>query len=66
MIYSRLLYTEQENPANEHNEGGYTVFSTQQQLDINYIPLDVVCMRKLAVLWEGIPDARVINFIEST
>jgi hypothetical protein len=64
MIYSRMLYTEHENPENEDNEGGYTVFSTQQSLGINYIPLNVVCMQKFAVLWEGTPDTRVIDLIE--
>lgn len=64
MIFSRLLYTEHEHPANEDNGGGYTVFRTQQSLDINYMPLDVVCIQKFAVLWEGKPDTRVIDLIE--
>lgn len=64
MIYSRMLYTEHQNPPNEYGEGAYTVFSTQQSMDINCMPYGDVCMQKFAVLWEGKPDTRVIDLIE--
>ena len=64
MIYSRLLYTEHEHPHNEHGEGGYTVFSTQQSKGINFMPLDVLSMQTFAVLWWDTPDTRVIYLIE--
>ncbi|VVP58897.1 hypothetical protein PS838_05964 [Pseudomonas fluorescens] len=64
MIYSRLLYTEHEHPHNEHGEGGYTVFSTQQSKSINFMPLDVLSMQTFAVLWWDTPDTRVIYLIE--
>ncbi|MHA6140933.1 hypothetical protein ACX3YC_26495 [Pseudomonas mohnii] len=64
MIYSRLLYTEYENPHDEDGEGAYTIFSTQQAKDVNSMPLSAVCIQKFAVLWEGRPDTRVIDLIE--
>jgi hypothetical protein len=64
MIYSRLLYTEHEHPHDEHGEGAYTIFSTQQAKDVNSLPLRAVCIQKFAVLWEGRPDTRVIDLIE--
>lgn len=64
MIYSRLLYTEHEHPHDEHGEGAYTIFSTQQTRDVNSMPLSAVSLQKLAVLWEGRPDTRVIDLIE--
>ena len=66
LIYSRLLFTEYEQPHNEHGEGAYTIFSTQQLMDINYIPLDFVCIQKFAVLWEGSIDTRIIYLIEQS
>ena len=64
MIYSRLLYTEHEHPHDEHGEGAYTIFSTQQTMDVNSMPLSAVSLQKFAVLWEGRPDTRVIDLIE--
>lgn len=64
MIYSRLLYTEHEQPHDEYGEGGYTVFSTQQSKGINFMPLDVSSVQKFAVLWWNTPDTRVIHLIE--
>lgn len=64
MIYSRLLYTEHEQPHNEHGEGSYTVFSTQQSKGINFMPLDILSMQTFAVLWWDSPDTRVIHLIE--
>lgn len=66
MIYSRWLYTEHEQPHNYHGEGAYTIFSTQQPIDVNFMPLDVVCIQRFAVLWEGQPDTRVIDLIEQS
>ncbi|MBF4559224.1 hypothetical protein H7698_24390 [Pseudomonas sp. p50] len=66
MIYSRLLYTEHEHPHNEHGEGAYTIFSTQQTRNVNSLPLSAVCIQKFAVLWEGRPDTRVIDLIEES
>lgn len=66
MIYSRWLYTEHEHPHDEHGEGAYTIFSTQQAKDINSMPLSAVCIQKFAVLWEGRPDTRVIDLIEES
>ena len=64
MIYSRLLYIEHEHSHDEHGEGGYTVFSTQQSKGINFMPLDVLSMQTFAVLWWDTPDTRVIYLIE--
>lgn len=64
MIYSRLLYTEHEHPHDKHDEGGYTVFSTQQIMDTSFRPHKVICMQKFAILWQGIPDTRVIDLVE--
>jgi hypothetical protein len=64
MIYSRLLYTEHEHPHDEHGEGAYTIFNTQQTRDVNSMPLNAVSLQKFAVLWEGRPDTRVIDLIE--
>jgi hypothetical protein len=64
MIYSRLLYTEHEHSHDEHGEGAYTIFSTQQTRDVNSMPLSAVSLQKFAVLWEGRPDTRVIDLIE--
>lgn len=64
MIYSRLLYTEHEQPHNKHGEGGYTVFSTQQSKGIDFMPLDVLSLQTFAVLWWDTPDTRVIYLIE--
>ena len=64
MIYSRLLYTEHEHPHDEHGEGAYTIFSTQQTRDVNSMPLSAVSLQRFSVLWEGRPDTRVIDLIE--
>ena len=64
MIYSRLLYTEHEHPHDEHGEGEYTIFSTQQAKDVNSMALSAVSIQKFAVLWDGSPDTRVIDLIE--
>lgn len=64
MIYSRLLYTEHEHPHDEHGEGAYTIFSTQQTKNVNSMPLSAVSLQKFAVLWEDRPDTRVIDLIE--
>lgn len=66
MIYSRWLYTEHEQPHNDDGEGAYTIFSTQQLFGADCMPLDVVCIQKFAVLWEGLPDTRVIDLIEQS
>lgn len=64
MIYSRLLYTEHEQPHNDDGEGGYGIFSTQQLFGADCMPLGTVCIQKFAVLWEDKPDTRVIALIE--
>ena len=66
MIYSRWLYTEHEQPHNADGEGAYTIFSTQQLFGADCMPLEVVCIQKFAVLWEGQPDTRVIDLIEQS
>lgn len=66
MIYSRLLYTEYEQAPNENGEGSYTIFSTQQTLDVNFVPLDVVCIQEFAVLWDEPRDVRLIALIEQS
>jgi hypothetical protein len=66
MIYSRLLYTEDEHPHNDDGEGAYTIFSTQQLFGADCMPLEAVCIQKFAVLWEGQPDTRVIDLIEQS
>jgi hypothetical protein len=66
MIYSRLLYTEHEQPHNDDGEGAYTIFSTQQLFGADCMPLEAVCIQKLAVLWEDQPDTRVIDLIEQS
>lgn len=64
MIYSRLLYTEYEQPHHDDGEGAYTIFSTQQIFGADCIPLDKLYIQRFAVLWEGQPDTRVIDLIE--
>ncbi|MCH5518696.1 hypothetical protein [Pseudomonas syringae] len=64
MIYSRLLYTEHEQPHNDEGEGAYTIFSTQQLFGADCAPLGDMSAQKFAVLWEGQPDTRVIDLIE--
>ena len=64
MIYSRLLYTEHEDPGNEAGEGAFTIFSTQQLTDSHFHFMDAVCIQTFAVLWEGVKDTRVIDLIE--
>ncbi|MFI3046588.1 hypothetical protein [Pseudomonas coronafaciens] len=66
MIYSRLLYTEHEQPHNDHGEGAYTIFSTQQLFGPDCAPIGDMCIQKFAVLWEGQPDTRVIDLIEQS
>lgn len=66
MIYSRLLYTEHEQPHNDDGEGAYTLFSTQQLFGANCVPLGDMSVQKFAVLWEGLPDTRVIDLIEQS
>ena len=66
MIYSRLLYTEHEQPPKDNGEGAYTIFSTQQPTDINFMPLDVVCIQRFAVLWNETRDMRLIALIEQS
>jgi len=66
MIYSRLLYTEHEQPHNDKGEGAYTIFSTQQLFGADCMPLESVCIQKFAVLWEDQPDTRVIDLIEQS
>lgn len=66
MIYSRLLYTEYEQPHNDKGEGAYTIFSTQQLFGADCMPLETVCIQKFAVLWEDKPDTRVIDLIEQS
>ncbi|MDY7580625.1 MULTISPECIES: hypothetical protein [Pseudomonas] len=61
MIYSRLLYTEDEHSHNDDREGAYMIFSTQQLFGADCMPLDAVCIQKFAVLWERQPDTRVIE-----
>lgn len=66
MIYSRWLYTEHEQPHNDDGEGAYTIFSTQQLFGADCMALNVMCIQKFAVLWEGLPDTRVIDLIEQS
>lgn len=66
MIYSRLLYTEHEQPHNDDGEGAYTIFSTRQLFGADCVPLDDMSIQKFAVLWEGQPDTRVIDLIEQS
>ncbi|MDI1330132.1 hypothetical protein [Pseudomonas sp.] len=66
MIYSRWLYTEHEQPHNDDGEGAYTIFSTQQLFGADCMALDLVCIQRFAVLWEGLPDTRVIDLIEQS
>jgi hypothetical protein len=66
MIYSRLLYTEHEQPHNDDGEGAYTIFSTQQLFGADCVPLGDMSVQKFAVLWEGQPDTRVIALIEQS
>lgn len=66
MIYSRLLYTEHEQPHNDDGEGAYTIFSTQQLCGPDCVPLGDMSVQKFAVLWEGQPDTRVIDLIEQS
>lgn len=66
MIYSRLLYTEHEQPHNDDGEGAYTIFSTQQLFGAGCFPLDKMHIQKFAVLWEDQPDTRVIDLIEQS
>lgn len=66
MIYSRWLYTEHEQPHDDHLEGAYTIFSTQQLFGADCIPLEAMCIQKYAVLWEDQPDTRVIDLIEQS
>lgn len=66
MIYSRLLYTEHEQPHNADGEGAYTIFSTQQLFGPDCVPLGDMNVQKFAVLWEGQPDTRVIDLIEQS
>lgn len=66
MIYSRLLYTEHEQPHNDDGEGAYTIFSTQQLFGSDCIPSGDMSVQKFAVLWDGQPDTRVIDLIEQS
>lgn len=66
MIYSRLLYTEHEHPHDEDGEGAYTVFSTQQKIGVMGRLLPTLGLQKFAVLWQGIPDTRIIQLIEES
>lgn len=66
MIYSRLLYTEHEQPHNNDGEGAYTIFSTQQLFGADCVPLGDMSVQKFAVLWEGQTDTRVIDLIEQS
>jgi hypothetical protein len=66
MIYSRLLYTEHEQPHNDDGEGAYTIFSTQQLFGPDCIPSGDMSVQKFAVLWDGQPDTRVIDLIEQS
>lgn len=64
--YSRLLYTEHEQPYNDDGEGAYTIFSTQQLFGADCVPLGDMSVQKFAVLWEGQPDTRLIDLIEQS
>ena len=64
--YSRLLYTEHEQPHNDDGEGAYTIFSTPQLFGADCVPLGDMSVQKFAVLWEGQPDTRVIDLIEQS
>ena len=64
MIYSRLLYTEHEDPPGENGEGAFTIFSTQQINDRHLNLIDEVCSRTFAVLWDTVKDTRIIDLIE--
>lgn len=66
MIYSRLLYTEHEQPHNADGEGAYTIFSLLQLFSPECVPLDDWMLQKFAVLWEGNPDTRLIDLIEKS
>lgn len=64
MIYSRLLYTEHEDPAGKNGEDAFTIFSTQQINDRNLNFMDEVCIQTFAVLWDKVKDTRIIDLIE--
>lgn len=64
--YSRLLYTEHEQPHNDDGEGAYTIFSTQQLFGADCVPFCDMSVQKFAVLWEGQPDTRLIDLIEQS
>jgi hypothetical protein len=66
MIYSRMLYTEHEQPPEKSGEGAFTIFSTQQSTDVNFMPLDVVCLQRFAVLWNNTRDMRLVALIEQS
>ncbi|SDG12389.1 hypothetical protein [Phytopseudomonas seleniipraecipitans] len=64
MIYSRLIYTEHEQRPNEKNEGDFTIFSTQQSLDINLNRLPDICIQTFAVLWDLHDVTHLVYLIE--
>lgn len=63
MIYSRMLHTEHDCP--NHSDGGaHTIFCTPQVNDINNVMLDMVCLQRFAVLWNGSINASIIHLVE--
>lgn len=66
MIYSRLLYTELSTRTMKNGEGAYTVFTTQHKIDVMGGLLPTLGLQKFAVLWQGIPDTRIIQLTEKS
>lgn len=64
MIYSRILHTEYEHPANEDGEGAYTVFTVVQPYKLNFKKCSKVCIQTFAILWKGTVDTRLIYIVE--
>ncbi|MBD8828585.1 hypothetical protein [Pseudomonas sp. CFBP 13602] len=64
MIYSRILHTEYEHPANEDGEGAYTVFTVVQPYKLNFKKCTKVCIQTFAILWKDTVDTRLISIVE--
>ena len=64
MIYSRVLHTEYEHPADECGEGGYSVFTVVQPYKLNLKRSKHVCVQTFAILWKDSVDTRLIYIVE--
>lgn len=64
MIYSRMLHTEHDRPNHADGGGAHTIFTTQQANDVNLMMLDMVCLQRFAVLWNGAVNSKIIHLIE--